>query len=118
LKKIGLVLVLLFCLINYQSLTTVNSFLSEGDSLIYDIVDAGYYLEIETEKVSFNGYKAGMYEFPTGSKVNVTVEEVQPNGTLYNFQIENISRYGFLTLNWFDIFCHSAKLFLQAIFGH
>lgn len=84
-----------------------NSELTIGDSFLYEIIEANYYAEIDSEERSFNGYRFGGQTHPVGTKFNATAEDVDVGSVFFRFWLEGNDTYtsvAYISSNWFNVF--------------
>ncbi|MBN1328497.1 MAG: hypothetical protein JXA54_03385 [Candidatus Heimdallarchaeota archaeon] len=90
--------------LSFNNFQESHSFIQVNDSFIYTIDESAYYAEIGSDKTLFQGYKFGYLELPVGVKVNATITDIDYGDVSFIFQASNLTRYEYLSVNWFDIF--------------
>lgn len=97
-------IIVLLVLFSYCSLpiVSINAELDVNDFFIYEIESSKFYAKIDQNETIIKNYKFGSHEFPVGTEINATVTDINI-GVEFTFLIENYSRIGYLSSNWFAV---------------
>ncbi len=97
---------LIFIVLFIQSslvFTPLNAELIVGDCFNYNIVSAGYYLEIGENKTIIDGFLFHDEIYPIDTTLNATVRTIESHGVGFKIMVFNRTSYPFLSGNWFDV---------------